>query len=395
MGKSTKKPCRQKPYPDFPLFPHASGRWCKKVRGKQVYFGSIQQDPTGQAALAKWLAEKDYLLNGLTPPSDPDGLTMRELVNRFLTDKAALIRSGALSERTFRQYDLTCGRLIEVFTPQRMVAELTPADFGALRAKLAVGRGPVALGNEITVARMLFKYAYDQGFLDGPLRYGQSFDKPSRKTLRIERAKRGSKMFEAEEIRAIIEATGVPMKAFVMLGINAAFGATDISTLPKSAIDLVGGWVVFPRGKTGICRRCPLWPETVAAVQAAIESRSAPKDQADDELAFLTRFGTRWVKLNRQADRDGATPDDALGKQFKKLLISLELNREGRGFYSLRHSFRTIADDAKDQPAAGHIMGHHDSSMSAVYRERISDERLIAVTETVRRWLFPPGEPSQ
>ena len=47
-----------------------------------------------------------------------------------------------------------------------------------------------------------------------------------------------------------------------------------------------------------------------------------------------------------------------------------------------------MADEAKDQPAADHIMGHESSHMSSVYRETISDERLKVVTDYVRRWLF-------
>ena len=33
-------------------------------------------------------------------------------------------------------------------------------------------------------------------------------------------------------------------------------------------------------------------------------------------------------------------------------------------------------------------MGHEVASMSAVYRERINDERLKAVTDHVHDWLF-------
>jgi hypothetical protein len=33
-------------------------------------------------------------------------------------------------------------------------------------------------------------------------------------------------------------------------------------------------------------------------------------------------------------------------------------------------------------------MGHADPSMADHYRERISDERLLAVTTHVHRWLF-------
>lgn len=115
---------------DFPLTPHPRGYWCKKVRGKLHYFGKIADDPNGQAAVEKWLAQKDYLLNGLTPPEDPTGLTIRELVNRFLDSKSLLLRTGELSERTFHQYDANCGRLVAFFGKRRLIADITPDDFG-------------------------------------------------------------------------------------------------------------------------------------------------------------------------------------------------------------------------------------------------------------------------
>jgi integrase len=72
-----------------------------------------------------------------------------------------------------------------------------------------------------------------------------------------------------------------------------------------------------------------------------------------------------------------------------KLLKALGLkSRKGLGFYTLRHTFRTIADEAKDQPATDYIMGHEVPHMSSVYRETISDGRLRAVVDHVRKWLF-------
>lgn len=69
----------------------------------------------------------------------------------------------------------------------------------------------------------------------------------------------------------------------VLLGINCGLGNNDCANLPMTAVDLDNGWLDFGRPKTGIHRRCPLWLETVAAIQAALETRPTPKDQAHED----------------------------------------------------------------------------------------------------------------
>jgi hypothetical protein len=102
--KRAKKP--RKPHPHFPLFAHANGQGAKKVRGKLHYFGPID-DP--QAALKKFVEEKDDLLAGRAPRTPAESATLRELVNRFLTSKQRLVSAGELAARTFEDYRIVCG----------------------------------------------------------------------------------------------------------------------------------------------------------------------------------------------------------------------------------------------------------------------------------------------
>jgi integrase len=375
-----------KPYADFPLFPHAAGVWAKKIRGKMHYFGPWT-DP--DSALAKYLEQKDALHAGRKPRPDPEALAIKELCNAFLGAKQALVDTGELAPLTWGDYKTACDEIIAAFGKTRLVSDLGPDDFAAMRNGMAKKWGHHRLSKTIQFVRCVFKYAYDADLIDRPIRYGPGFKRPSKKTLRLHRAKQGSKLFTAEEIRRILGAAGVPLRAMVLLGVNCGFGNSDCGNLRQTALDLERGWIDYPRPKTGIPRRCQLWPETVAALRDALTKRPEARKPEHAGLVFLTRCGDSWHT---------GTTDGPLSREFSKLLRRLGVNgQKGLGFYALRHTFRTVADEAKDQPAADHIMGHEVAHMSSVYREGMADERLKAVADHVRKWLFaaPDSRPQE
>ena len=282
---------RTKPEPDFPLFLHRTGQWAKKVRGRTHYFGS-----NPDAALTKYVEQRDDLQAGRTPRTRSDELTVRDLCNRFLTSKKSLLESGELSPRTWRDYYASAENLVATFGKHRAVADLAGEDFERLRASLAKTRGPVSLGNEIQRIRSVFGFAWADGILDRPVRFGASFKKPSRKVIRRAKNSAGSRMIEAADLRRLIDAAGVPMKAMILLALNCGYGQTDAASLPLAALDFDGGWANYPRPKTAIIRRCPLWPETGEALRETIREQPDPKDAADECLVFLTRFGVPWCE---------------------------------------------------------------------------------------------------
>lgn len=381
----------EKPYPTFPLSPHPSGKWQKKIRGKIHYFGNWGRRVDGkmqrvegdgwQEALELYKAQADDLHAGRTPRtvSSREGLTVGELREQFLTAKSRALDAGEIGTRTYREYRATADLLESTFGGSRLVDDLAADDFAQLRADLARKYGPVRLGNEITRIKTVFKFGYDAGLILQPVRYGPEFKKPSAAVLRKHRAKNGERMLEPEQIRALIDSADAKLKAMILLGVNAGFGCFDVATLPLKAVDLKKGWVDFPRPKTGIARRCKLWPETVKAVKAAIAARPEPKGKEERRLAFLSSRGRSLV------NRGSA---NAVSVVARALMQEAGVHRPGIGFYTLRHVFRTAADACRDSVAVDRIMGHSDPSMGAVYRERIDDDRLEAVADHVHGWLY-------
>src|SRR5262249_11665080 len=127
-GNSTRKPRSRKgsadrpkkPYPDFPLSPHPSGPWQKKIRGKIHYFGKWARRVNGKLvrvegdgwkeALEEYKAVADDLHAGRTPRVQSDGLTVADLCNRFLTSRLRKVEAGEMGERMFAEYKQTTDR---------------------------------------------------------------------------------------------------------------------------------------------------------------------------------------------------------------------------------------------------------------------------------------------
>jgi integrase len=382
------------------------------VGGRTYYFGPWG-DPEG--ALEKFLDQKDHLFAGRTPPPAADGLTLHELVNRFLAAGDAHVQDGTWSIRHFVDCKRDGAAMLAALGKARPAGTLTPADFQHLRTVLSKGprkaNGPTALRNRMIRVKSIFRWAYVSGLAKNLPAYGQAFRSPSAKALRLAAAERGPRDYTAKELWRLLDAAAkpryAPLRAMIFLGINCGFGNTDCSDLREE--HLTGGpWggekgapaaVELPRGKTGVARRALLWPETVEALTAALARRDGmrgiPPDLAD--RLFLTEHRREVVHTSPVG-----SPCDAVGQGFLRAQQAAGLKVDGsRGFYSLRRTFRTVADSTRDWPAVDVVMGHLPAdaaaagfavAMGARYRQRIGDDRLAAVAEHVRAWLLA-GKP--
>lgn len=383
----------KKPYPDFPLSPHPRGQWQKKIRGKIHYFGRWARRENGKLvrvpgdgwkeALEAYKRVADDLHAGRTPRAEIDGLTIRDLCNAFDKAKGRKLEAKEITQRTYDGYVEATDLVVATFGKNRLVDDLHPEDFGALRGTMAKRWGPVRLGNVITRVKSVFKYGTDNGLIEKTIRYGSEFRKPGMAVLRRHRAANGKNMLESPEVRKLVDAAPVPLKAMILLGVNCGFGPTDCAMLPIDVVDLETGWIDYPRRKTGIERRCPLWPETVEALREALSTRPTPKRSEWERLVFVTARGNQWMSGN------AAHPITA---SVVALMKDVGVHRQGLGPYTLRHVFRTVADGSRDQPAVDLVMGHADHTMAGLYRERIDDSRLRAVADHVRAWLFPAAK---
>jgi integrase len=420
---------------DFPLRPHiATGQWRKTIRGKDYYFGKLEN---WKEALDRFTRERPFLERGQTPPpatgSDYRFTTVHQLATAFSEREKNRQQQNRISASQYNEMVAAIGLFNSYFGSATDPLAIDPTAWGKFRHWLensvtnadGTSRKPPAastLKKMIGFIRSMSKWASHPDILliDRPLRFGEEFPSVSKKTLRVEKhAKRrstGARCFTAEEIRRIFEHLSerkknsgawskyaVVLESAVLLGLNGGFYQSDVSELPKSAINFDRGLIDFDRVKTrdeGIVRIVPMWDRTARAIRDALAVRPKAASQQYDDRAFLTRRGVPYRQQSVSATNEAKLriiQRDALGEEFAKVLNELGMKRDGLAFGALRHTFNAFAGQSGDVEARNVIMGHAMPNMQDWY-EQFGEQmikRCRRVTEFVEKCLFPSAAKKQ
>lgn len=336
--------------------------WSKSVQGSTRWIVDAKRAPTGEAA--------DLYYEGIfkelwTLPDRP--VTKRPTINQILNSFLSDVKRRGLHDKSVAEYEEALQDFLDSIRGSAIyVNDLTPAHFANFVAGLRGRFGLFRLKKWMVLIRSAFNWASESQIIDRLPVYGPGFELPDRAEFRRKRAREAPRMYTVEEVGKLIVAARQPMRAMILLALNGGLGNTDISGLLHSHID--GQWVNYPRPKTGIRRRFPLWPETIQALATI-------KPKPEQANVFLTASGSTFL---------------GQGRDQIAMVFAWTARRAGitcRGFYALRHTHRTISDELADQRAAALIMGHETGDVASLYTERIADDRLLKLTEHVRSQL--------
>ena len=365
MAKSNSK--RKTRSDKFPLTLHKTGQYCKKIKGKIYYFGTDKKE-----ALSRYLEQAAYLHVGKMPrPKSPgQALSIKTLCNLYLDHQESRSIIGEIKLRHLYDQTSLLRDFVKFVGSNRIVSDISTVDLQNYRKKLIkTGKSPNTINNRIATVKAMYNWAVDNEIID---------HSPRLRAVKKITPQKGEKFtFTIDQIQALLENANIQMKAMIWLGLNCGFGCTDCAELKWKNIDLKSNRVLFPRGKTGIERNLPLWPETVQALN------QIPKQ---GELVFYTRRGNAWVRATRSKKRNGDekyTKEDAVTKEFSKLMKKAKIKTpDGVGFYTLRRTAATMTAKSRDPFAVQRLLGHADLKMATTYVQDVSEQTDRAINNT-------------
>ena len=247
---------------------------------------------------------------------------------------------------------------------------------------------PAVTRVNMTRMRAVFKFALDERLISQPVFYGRGYDGPKKAAIRKARHKKPKTLFCPDQIKLLMDCASPTLKAMILLATNIGMNNAHLGNMEFRHIDLRSGWLDYPRHKTGVERRAPLWPETVRLFHDYFEVRQRPLEQFDD-FVFITKSRKAWHS-HTSLPAESRKLREAVNIDYRddklKELDPPPIPHGTFGYF--RHTFETVAGGCRDQVAVNAIMGHVDDSVAAEYREGIEEDRLEDVTHQLRMWLF-------
>jgi len=355
----------------FPLTLHPTRQYCKKISGKIYYFGSDKKQ-----ALERYLGLATYLHGGrnLIQKASNGNMTLKELCDLYLQYQYSKVRANDLTARHHNDQINSLNKLMAFVGPGRKIKSVSTLDLQNYKRRLQKHYGSVCrLNLHISIMKALFHWARKNDVLENI----PNIDAISRgKIIHKERF-----TFNSEQIAKLLSVADVKMRAMIWLGLNCGFGCTDCAELKWSDLDRVNGRVKLARGKTGVSRDLPLWPET---------TQSLGKIPKSGKLVFYTSGDKPLIRTTYHINKDGSSKYSNINlvtSRFCKLMKKAGIRTpKGTGFYTLRRTAATIAARSGDPFAVQRLLGHADLKMATRYVQDVS-KQTDRVIENSRMYI--------
>ncbi len=357
----------------FPLTRHSTGQYCKKIHGKMFYFGSDKQK-----ALQRYLDHAAYLHGSNNNSQKPvnDSMTLKQLCDMFLRYQCAKIKANAITAQHYNDQVGSLNKLMAFLGQRRSIKDISTLDLQNYKRKLQkkYNSSGHRLNLHISNLKTLFHWTKKNDIL----KQIPNIDAISRSKI----VNKPRKIFTHDEINKLLAVADTQMKAMIWLGLNCGFGCTDCSELQLKHLDLIACRVVFPRGKTGVQRDLPLWPETVEALR---------KISKKGKLVFYTAKGNPFVRNVLKTDANGYekfSPINSIATKFARMIKSVGLDvPKGTGFYTLRRTAATLAARSGDPFAVQRLLGHANLLMATRYVQDVT-QQTDDVVEKYRKYVI-------
>ena len=358
----------------FPLTPHPSGQYCKKIKGRMRYFGTDKKQ-----ALERYLGQATYLhgCQRSMQTASNGKMTLKELCDLYLKYQESRVFADKLTPKHYNDQTGCVRKLNSFLGRERKIESILTLDLQNYKRRLQGSYRSVHRQNlHISVMKAMFHWARRNDILESI----PNIDAISKGKIIVDQEKY---TFDSQQINKLLSGADVKMRAMIWLGLNCGFGCTDCGKLKWKDLYFKHSRVKLARNKTGIRRNLPLWPETIKALKEL--SRSG-------QLVFYTSEGHPWVTTVVKTKSNGEreyTPVNRITPTFSRLMKKVGIHApKGTGFYALRRTAATIAARSGDPFAVQRLLGHVDLTMATRYVQDVS-EQTDRVIENSRKYVLP------